>query len=56
MPVVLFDSAYWRRIIHFEALVEAGMVSPEHCALLEYADTPEEAWRSIERRGLRSHM
>jgi hypothetical protein len=32
MSVVLFDSPCWRRIIHFEALVEAGMVSPEHRA------------------------
>lgn len=56
MPVVLFDSAYWRRIIHFEALVADGMVSAEHCALFEYADTPEEVWQSIERRGLRGRV
>jgi uncharacterized protein (TIGR00730 family) len=56
MPVVLFDPAYWRNIINFEALVQAGMVSPEHCTLFEYVDTPEEAWRSIERRGLRAHL
>lgn len=55
MPVVLFDSAYWRKIIDFTALVDAGMVSPQHCSLFEFADTPEEAWRSIERRGLRAH-
>lgn len=55
MPVVLFDSAYWRRLINFPALVEAGMVSQEHCALFEFSDTPEDAWRSVERRGLRAH-
>lgn len=55
MPVVLFDSAYWRRIVDFGALADAGMVSAEHCSLFQYADTAEEAWRSIERRGLRAH-
>lgn len=55
IPVVLFDEGYWRRIIDFEALVDAGMVSTEHCALFEFADTPEQAWHSIERRGLRAH-
>jgi uncharacterized protein (TIGR00730 family) len=55
LPVVLFDSAYWRKIVDFDALVDAGMVSPEHCALFEFAETPEEAWQSIERRGLRIH-
>lgn len=55
IPVVLFDSAYWRRMINFDALVSEGMVSPEHCALFEYADSPAEAWRSLERRGLRAH-
>lgn len=55
MPVVLFDSTYWRKIINFSALVDAGMVSPEHCSLFEFADSPEEAWRSIARRGLRAH-
>lgn len=56
IPVVLFDSAYWRKIINFPALIDAGMVSPEHCALFEFVDTPEEAWRSIERRGLQAHI
>ena len=55
VPVVLFDRAYWTRIINFPALVEEGMVSAEHCELFEFADTAEEAWRSIERRGLRAH-
>lgn len=55
MPVVLFDAAYWRNIINFSALVDAGMVSADHCQLFEFVDTPEEAWRSIDGRGLRAH-
>jgi uncharacterized protein (TIGR00730 family) len=55
LPVVLFDSDYWRSVINFPALVEAGMLGPDDCALFEFADSAEEAWKSIEKRGLRAH-
>jgi uncharacterized protein (TIGR00730 family) len=55
VPIVLFDRAYWRRVINFDALMEADMIEDEHRELFEYADTAEEAWQSIERRGLRAH-
>jgi uncharacterized protein (TIGR00730 family) len=54
-PVVLFGRSYWRRIIDFEALVEEGMISPADLALFEFADTAEEGWASLVRRGLRAH-
>jgi uncharacterized protein (TIGR00730 family) len=55
IPIVLFDRAYWRQVVNFEALIETDMVAAEHCDLFEFADTPEEAWQSIERHGLRAH-
>jgi hypothetical protein len=55
LPIVLFDRDYWRRVVNFEALIETDMVAAEHRDLFEFADTPEEAWQSIERRGLRAH-
>lgn len=55
LPVVLFDRAYWQKIVNFEALVDEGMISADHCELFEFAETPEEAWHSIERRGLHTH-
>ena len=55
LPIVLFDRAYWRQVVNFEALIETDMVEAEHRALLEFADTAEEAWQSIVRRGLQAH-
>jgi uncharacterized protein (TIGR00730 family) len=55
VPIVLFDRAYWREIVNFDALIEADMIEREHCDLFEFADTAEEAWQAIERRGLRAH-
>ena len=54
-PIVLFGAAYWRRIVNFDALLEEGMVSPSDLDLFEYAETAEEGWASLTRRGLRAH-
>lgn len=50
IPIVLFDRTYWRQVVNFEALLATDMVADQHCEFFEYADTPEEAWHSIERR------
>ncbi|HET6468809.1 MAG TPA: TIGR00730 family Rossman fold protein [Geminicoccaceae bacterium] len=47
MPVLLFDQAYWRRIIDFQALVEEGMIGPGDADLFSYVETAEEAWELI---------
>ena len=52
IPIVLYDAAYWRRVIAFDAMVEAGMIEPEDLALFDFADTPEAIWESLVRRGL----
>jgi predicted Rossmann-fold nucleotide-binding protein len=52
-PVVLFDEAYWRRIVNFDAMIEEGVISAEDMRLFEFADTAEAAWQSLLRRGLR---
>jgi uncharacterized protein (TIGR00730 family) len=52
IPVVLYDSAYWKKVINFDLLVEAGMISPEDLGGFDFADDPEEAWTKLEARGL----
>ena len=47
VPIVLFGSQYWRRLLNLEVLVEAGTISPEDLQLFSYADTPEDAWKII---------
>ena len=48
VPVVLFDSAFWQRLINFDLLVEEGMISPKDLALFKLVDTPEDAWEAIQ--------
>ena len=47
VPIVLFGSDYWKRLIDFELLVEEGMISPPDLDLFQFADEPEDAWNII---------
>lgn len=52
IPVVLYDRAFWTRIINFEALAETGMISPQDLGLFDIVDDVEEAWERLTARGL----
>ena len=54
IPIVLFARSYWQKAINFEALVEADMVRSEDIALFDFADTAEDAWATLVRRGLKT--
>jgi uncharacterized protein (TIGR00730 family) len=52
-PVVLFDEAYWRRLINFDLLVEEGMINAADLNLFAFAESAEQAWSVLVERGLR---
>jgi uncharacterized protein (TIGR00730 family) len=47
VPIVLFGSDYWKRLINFDVLIDEGVVSPQDLDLFKYADEPEAAWEVI---------
>jgi uncharacterized protein (TIGR00730 family) len=47
VPILLFGSDYWQRLIDMDLLVEEGTISKEDLTLFRYVDTPEAAWRAI---------
>ncbi len=49
VPIFLFGTDYWKRLINFDVLVEEGAISEEDLKLFEYVDTPEQAWEGIKR-------
>jgi uncharacterized protein (TIGR00730 family) len=55
IPIVLFGRAYWQRVVNFEALIEAETIDRAELALFEYADTAEDAWAVLAKRGLTAH-
>ncbi len=52
IPVVLFDEAYWRGIINFDALVRQGMIDAADLNLFRFADSAETVWTSLLEQGL----
>lgn len=52
VPVVLVDEAYWRNLIRWETLVEAGMVEPADLGLLRFAADGEAAWALLQEAGI----
>jgi uncharacterized protein (TIGR00730 family) len=47
VPIVLFGSDYWKRLINFDLLVEEGVISPADLELFTFADEPQAAWDAI---------
>ena len=48
VPIVLFGTDYWKRLINFDVMVEEGTISPEDLDLFHFADEPEHAWSQIQ--------
>ncbi len=53
LPVVLYDSKYWKTLVNFEHLLRAGMINAADLDLFGYADTPQQAWAELIARGLK---
>jgi predicted Rossmann-fold nucleotide-binding protein len=47
VPIVLFGTDYWKRLINTDVLVEEGVVSAPDLKLLRYVDDPQAAWDVI---------
>jgi uncharacterized protein (TIGR00730 family) len=47
VPIFLYGSEYWQRVIDFDALVEEGAIAAEDLDLFQYVDDPQVAWDSI---------
>ena len=47
VPIILFGSDYWKRLINFDVLIEEGAISPNDVKLVEYVDDAHVAWDII---------
>ena len=47
VPIILFGSDYWKRLLNMDMLVEEGVISPDDMKLLKYVDDPQIAWDLI---------
>lgn len=44
MPILLFGEAFWRKVINWDALSEAGTIGPDDLALFRFVETADQAW------------
>lgn len=44
VPLLLFGAEFWSKVINFEALAEAGTISPDDPKLFHVVDSAEEGW------------
>jgi uncharacterized protein (TIGR00730 family) len=47
VPILLYGSDFWRKLINWEMLVEEGLIHREDLDLFRFVDSPEEAWQQI---------
>ena len=47
VPIILFGSDYWKRLVNFDVLIEQGTISPGDLNLFQYVDDPQVAWDAI---------
>lgn len=49
VPVILYCREYWNKLVNFQFLADEGVIGDQHLALIEYAESPQEAWDIISR-------
>lgn len=47
IPVILFGSKHWKRLIDWDYLAECGVIGEKDLELFTFCDTAEKAWETI---------
>ena len=47
IPIILFGKKYWDEVLNFQFLADSGVIRDEHLDLIQYAETPADAWQII---------
>jgi uncharacterized protein (TIGR00730 family) len=48
--ILMYGSKFWKRVLNFQALVEAGTISPEDLNVLHFVDNPAQAFGILKKR------
>jgi predicted Rossmann-fold nucleotide-binding protein len=54
--VVIYGREYWNRVINFQAMADAGTISPEDLELFRMVDSPEEGFEYLRNALTRYHL
>jgi len=54
--VVIYGSEYWKKVVNFEAMADAGVISPQDLDLFKMVDSPEEGFEFLKENLTRYHL
>jgi uncharacterized protein (TIGR00730 family) len=54
--VVIYGSEYWKKIVNFDAMADAGVISPQDLDLFKIADSPEESFEFLKEGLTKYHL
>jgi len=49
IPVILYGREFWDGVLNLQYLADEGTIRDEHLSLVQYAESPQEAWEIIRR-------
>jgi uncharacterized protein (TIGR00730 family) len=47
IPIIMYGRAYWDRVLNLKFLADEGVIADHHLDLVQYAESPHEAWELI---------
>ena len=56
LPIVLYGSRYWKKVLNFDAMVAHRVLDPADLNLFTYCDTPKEAFDTIKKELRRLYL
>jgi uncharacterized protein (TIGR00730 family) len=54
--VVIYGSEYWNKVINFQAMADAGVISPQDLDLFKMVDSPEEGFEFLKENLAKYHL
>jgi uncharacterized protein (TIGR00730 family) len=52
LPVICFDSGYWKQLMNFDFLMDQKMIASVERQVIQFAEDAEEAWQHLAAAGL----
>ena len=56
IPIVLFDSHFWNKVVNWDFLVEKGVISKSDLELFHISDTVEDAYKYLTKKIRATHL
>jgi len=56
IPIVLFDSHFWNKVVNWDFLVEKGVISKSDLDLFHISDTVEDAYKYLTKKIRATHL